>query len=227
MTRHKDLKRIIRTRMKKTGESYTTARAHVIAKPNIRRPAAPPEIDTSSAGMSDAKIAEKTGRSWTEWVRALDAEGAAARPHREIAALVHRKYGIGEWWAQSVTVGYERMKRLRVRGQRLGGTFEATKSRTFNVPVTALFKAWTDDAMRRGWLNGVQARVRTATAPKSIRLQWPDGTIIAVGFTKKGDAKSAVALSHPKLPDKAAVDKAKMFWSERLDALASLLASNR
>lgn len=227
MTRHKDLKRIIRTRMKKTGESYTAARAHVIAKPNIRRPATPPAIDTSSAGMSDAKIAEKTGRSWTEWVRALDAEGAAARPHREIAALVHSKYGIGEWWAQSVTVGYERMKGLRARGQRLGGTFEATKSRTFNVPVTALFTAWTDDAMRRGWLTGVQARVRTATAPKSIRLQWPDGTIIAVGFTKKSEAKSAVALSHPNLPDKATADKTKMFWSERLDALASLLASNR
>jgi hypothetical protein len=29
MTRDKDLKRIVRARMKKTGESYTAARAHV------------------------------------------------------------------------------------------------------------------------------------------------------------------------------------------------------
>ena len=32
MTRDKDRKRIIRSRMKKTGESYTAARAHVLAK---------------------------------------------------------------------------------------------------------------------------------------------------------------------------------------------------
>ena len=32
MTRDKDRKRIIRTRMGKTGESYTAARAHVLSR---------------------------------------------------------------------------------------------------------------------------------------------------------------------------------------------------
>ncbi len=226
MPRDKDRKRIIRERMKKTGESYTTARAHVLSKkPSDRQPAS--AIDLAAlAGMKDDAIAAKTGRTWRQWVRALDADGAAAMPHRDIAAIVHEKHHVGDWWAQSVTVGYERIKGLRERGQRRNGTYEATKSRTFNVPVNTLFDAWADGAARRRWLDGVKAVVRTARAPKSMRLQWPDGTLVAVGFTAKGAGKSAVALAHTKLRDRAASGNAKEYWTDRLDALASLLAKS-
>ena len=229
MPRDKDRKRIIRERMKKTGESYTTARAHVLSKKTSDRPAAPAIDLAALAGMKDDAIAAKTGRTWRQWVQALDADGAAAMPHRDIAAIVHKKHHVGDWWAQSVTVGYERIKGLRERGQRRNGTYEVSKSRTFNVPVNTLFDAWADDAARRRWLDGVEAVVRTARAPKSMRLQWPDGTIVAVGFTAKGRGKSVVALGHTKLRDRASSGKAKAFWTDRLDALGSLLAatSNR
>ena len=225
MPRDKDRKRIIRERMKKTGESYTTARAHVLSKKTSDRPATSAGDLAALAGMKDEAIAAKTGRTWRQWVRALDADGAAAMPHRNIAAIVHKKHHVGDWWAQTVTVGYERIKRLRERGQRRNGTFEASKSRTFNVPVDALFDAWADDVARRRWLEGVEAVVRTARAPKSMRLQWPDGTIVAVGFMAKGGAKSTVALAHTKLRDRAASGRAKEFWTDRLDALGSLLAT--
>ena len=71
MTLDKDRKRIIRRRMQKTGESYTTARVHVLSKTTPR--AAPP-LNTARAGMSDEKIAAKTGHAWRAWVRLLDAE---------------------------------------------------------------------------------------------------------------------------------------------------------
>jgi hypothetical protein len=155
--------------------------------------------------------------------------------HREIATLVSEKYKIDGWWAQTVAVGYERIKGLRARGQRRNGTYEATKSRTFNVPVTALFDAWADAGVRRRWLNGDTVKVRTATAPKSMRLDWRaggsitggiiTGGIIAVGFTAKGKSKSAVALAHTKLPDRATADRLKTYWSERLDALGVVLAN--
>jgi len=66
--------------------------------------------------------------------------------------------------------------------------------------------------------------VRTATAPKSMRLGWTDGTIIAVGFAAKGKAKSSVAVAHTKLPDRETADRLKQYWSERLDALGDMLA---
>jgi hypothetical protein len=224
MPRDKDRKRIIRTRMKKTGESYTTARAHILSKAQTTKPAARAADLAALAGMRDDLVAAKTGRTWQEWVRVLDADAAGTMPHRDIAALVHEKHRVRDWWAQTVTVGYERIKGLRDRGQRRGGAYEAGKSRTFSVPVKTLFDAWADAATRRRWLDGVEAVVRTATRPKSMRLQWPDATIVAVWFTAKGRAKSAVALSHTKLADSAAAANAKKYWTDRLDALASFFA---
>ena len=223
MPRDKDRKRIIRNRMKKTGESYTAARAHVISTDRARA-SKPADIDYAAlAGMSDDKVAAKTGRTWQQWARALDADDAAAMPHREIAALVHHTHGVGDWWAQTVTVGYERIKGLRDRGQRRGGAYEANKSRTFGVPVKVLFDAWASNRTRRRWLDDVDVVVRTATAPKSMRLQWPDGTHVVAGFMPKGNGKSAVAVTHTKLGDRAAMDKAKAYWTERLDALGAVL----
>jgi hypothetical protein len=218
---NKDLKRLVRARMRKTGESYTAARSHIKTKPK----AAAKSVDYAAlAGMSDEKIKAKTGCTWERWVHALDRKGADKMAHRDIAALVNEKYKIDGWWSQTVTVGYERIKGLRARGQRRDGTFEAGKSRTFNVPVTVLFDAWANSSTRRRWLNGESVKVRTATAPKSIRLGWSDGSIIAVGFLAKGKSKSSVALAHTKLPDRETANRWKQYWSDRLDALGEVLS---
>jgi hypothetical protein len=238
MTRDKDRKRIIRRRMKTTGESYTTARRHVVARAahagarsSAAASAAPsrnPSIDHAAiAGMSDDKIERQTGHDWSDWLRLLDAEGADIMIHRDIARLVHDKYGVAGWWSQTVTVGYERLKGRRAIGQRMSGSYEASKSRTFDVPVSTLFKACADDKARTRWLDGVDATVRTATAPKTLRLQWPDGTIVAFWFTSKGPRKSAVALAHTKLASKAALDTAKTEWAARLDRLSRSLVREK
>jgi hypothetical protein len=91
--------------------------------------------------------------------------------------------------------------------------------------VSVLFAAWANAATRRRWLTGAAPIVRTAVPPKSMRLQWPDGTLVGVFFTAKGDSKSVVAVEHMKLKDKASAAKAKEDWSERFDALGSLLAA--
>jgi hypothetical protein len=221
MPTNKDLKRLVRARMRKTGEAYTAARSHIITKP---RPATKSIDYAALAGMSDEKVKAKTGCTWERWVNALDRKGADKMSHRDIAALVNEKYKIDGWWSQTVTVGYERIKGLRARGQRRVGTYEAGKSRTFNVAVTVLFDAWARASLRRRWLNGETVRVRTATAPKSMRLGLTDGSIIAVGFTAKGRSRSSVALAHTKLPDRETANRLKEYWSNRLDALGEVLS---
>jgi uncharacterized protein YndB with AHSA1/START domain len=144
--------------------------------------------------------------------------------HRDIAALVNTKFEVDGWWSQTVTVGYERIKGLRERGQRRDGTWEAAKSRTYPVPVTTLFDAWANARLRRRWMDGTSVTVRTATAPKSMRLGWSDGTIVVVGFEAKGKSKSSVAVQHTRLPDRETATRLKQFWAERLDVLAEVLA---
>ena len=230
MPRDKDLKRLARTRMKKTGEAYTTARAQILRKPKKRvaatgarasKTASAPDYGKLS-GFSDELIKEKTGCNWTRWVNTLDALGAAELSHREIAKIVSEKYKVQSWWTQAVTTGYERIKGLRAIGQRRDGSYEANKSRTYNVPVQELFDAWSNARTRRAWLDE-DVKVRTATSPVSMRIGWSDGSIIAVGFMSKSASKSAVALAHTKLPDKKAADNMKQYWSERLDALGEVL----
>lgn len=239
MPRNKDLKRLVRTRMRKTGEAYTAALAHIETTPRAKARAnsngdsTPPAIAVSAikpgdyaavAGMSDEKVKEKTGCTWERWVHALDRRGAAEMSHGEIAKIVNEKYKVDGWWSQMITVGYERIKGIRARGQRRDGSYEASNSRTFDVPVTKLFNAWAKAPVRRRWLDGASWKVRTATAPKSMRLDWPDGGIIAVWFEPKGKSKSVVALAHTKLPDKPTADRLKKYWSDRLDVLGEVLS---
>ena len=240
MTSDKDLKRVVRARMEKTGESYTAARAQILSKPPRKRatstarppvspslssipaPAAP--VHAKVAGMADARIATNTGHTWEEWVRLLDGDNALDMAHPDIARLVSEKYGVRPWWTQAVTVGYERIKGLRARGQRRDGSYEASKSRTFDVPVATLFDAWADAATRRRWLAAKDVKVRTATRPRSMRLSWSDGTVIALWFTAKGK-KSTVSVQHTRLRDRATADELKEYWSERLDVLEKLLTN--
>jgi hypothetical protein len=224
MTANKDLKRLVRARMKKTGEAYTAARAQITSKSRTKSTAAAKVDYAALAGMSDAVIKEKTGCSWERWVKSLDYQGAADMSHPEIARVVRDKYKVGDWWTQAVTVGYERIKGLRAKGQRRDGNYEVNKSRTLPVPVRRLFDASHDATLRRKWLETPGVRIRTATSPKSIRLGWPDGSIVVLGFTAKPNDRSMISIQHTKLPDKAAADSLKTFWSEKLDSLGEILS---
>jgi len=228
MPTNKDLKRLVRARMTKTGEAYTTARARLLAskqpKPAPRAADATPDY-AKLAGMSDATIAAKTGCNWDRWVRALDHVGAHDWSHRAIAAHVHEKYEVPGWWTQAVTTGYERIKGLRAIGQRRDGDYEASKSKVFAVPVGRLYRAFHDARTRRRWLPDVKLAVRTATRDKMMRVTWPDGTSVEIYFVSKGAAKSQLAVQHRKLPDRAAVDRMRAYWTERLGALQQILTS--
>ncbi len=210
----KDLKKIVRARMEKTGEAYTTARLHVVSKK--------PQIDYAElAGMSDKAVKKATRRDWAAWVKTLDAAKANEKPHREIAEFV-KSLGTPDWWSQGVTVGYERIRGLREKGQRRGGGYEASKSRTFPVPVEKLFEMFAKATRRKRWLP-IPMKVRTSNPNKTIRASFDDGTLVQFYFLEKKGGKSSVAVQHQKLADKEAVNATRQMWTERLDALAELL----
>jgi hypothetical protein len=225
MTRNKDLKRLVRSRMTKTGESYTAARAVLVSRDGkVESPYAAPRKDWPAlAGKTDAAVRTNTGRTWAEWVEALDRAGAYRLSHRDIAKLVNGEFGVGMWWGQSVTVGYERIRGLRAVGQDRDGSFNAGKSRTFAGDVATLFAMVKDARRRNRWLPDGPAKIRTAVENKSIRFDWNDGTLVNLYFTPKGPAKATLSVDHTKLTSKAQVEKVKAFWNERLDALGEAL----
>jgi hypothetical protein len=223
MPTDKDFKRLVRGRMHKTGESYTAARAQLRKQKPATSPVPRPSQYAAIAGKSDALIKERTGCTWERWVKALDRAKAHTWSHREIAKYVNEKYKVPGWWAQTVTVGYERIKGLRAVGQRRDGSFEANKSKTFSVPLDRLYQAFADGGTRARWLPGIELTIRTATRGKSMRITWPDRTSLEVGFMSKGANKSQVALQNVRLPDRAAAARMKEYWAERLAALEQML----
>lgn len=154
--------------------------------------------------MSDEAVAAKTGHTWAEWFRILDAAGARKLPHRDIARLLHGKYKVPSWWAQMVTVEYERARGLRAVHQTAAG-FVASVSRTFDASAGALFHAWSDARLRRRWLGVAKFTVTTARRNKSLRMAWPDGTRSEVYFYPRGVAAM------------------KKFWSAAFDRLANVV----
>jgi hypothetical protein len=207
--------------MQKTGESYTAARAQLTRRKTAPKPS--PAADYAAlAGKSDDAIRARTGRTWAQWVRELDAIDAHTLPHREIAAYVYATYDISGWWSQMVTVGYERIRGLRDIGQRRDGGYGTYKSRTFPVPVEKLYRAFADTRARAKWMGDVAARVRGSTPTKSVRFTWGDGTSVTTWFVDKGD-KAQVSLEHCSFATKAEADRCKTWWTERLDALGKLL----
>jgi hypothetical protein len=79
MTEHKSFKRLVRARMEKTGESYTTARARLLRAEDVD------DLNEVWLATSDESIRRRTGRGWEEWFEMLDEWGAASRTHRETA----------------------------------------------------------------------------------------------------------------------------------------------
>lgn len=234
MPKQKDLKRLVRARMAKTGESYTTARAQILRKnaTGDERPSAGSEptahelgVDLAArAGTSEKAVLEATGRSWRDWVEILDAVDATSLPHREIARHVLEEHGTTHWWSQSVAVGYERIRGLREIGQRPDGSYEANKSKTFPAPIARVYRAFSVARERNRWLPGVDLTVRKENPHKSIRITWPDGTPVTVYFVAKGEAKTQVAIQHGGLASRDEVAEHKELWAGRLAALAELLA---
>jgi hypothetical protein len=217
MTRQKSFKRLVRSRMEKTGESYTAARASLLGAEQSKASERPPLTTSEEA------IRRRTGRGWEEWFDMLDEWGAAEQPHKEIARWLREERGVDGWGAQSVTVSYERARGLRAVGEHPEG-FSVTAQKTVAVPIDRLYDAFVDESRRARWLPDSELRERTATKPKSARFDWGDGeTRVIVGFIAKGEAKSTVALEHARLPDAEKASRMKAFWRDRVAVLKEVL----
>ena len=223
MPKDKDLKRLVRARMAKTGESYTAARAQLVSEPAGTASPPLPDDYEKVAGMSDAAVAKSTGKTWSEWAAVLDGMDAVSLGHRAIADHLYTNHEISGWWTQMVTVAYERFRGLRDVGQRRGGGYDVNKSKTIGVSVSRLYSAFEDAAQRDRWLPDVDLTIRTATVDKSMRCRLAGDAALDVHFTAKGDAKSTVSLQLRNLPDRGVAEEMKLFWGERLDGLKQLL----
>lgn len=222
MTSQESFKKRIRARMARTGERYGAARRALLER------AAP--APTSSAWVaqpehSEETIQRETGRSWNEWVSAIDAGPGRGAGHTAIATWVRDDQQIDAWWAQGVTVGYERITGLRLPGQMPDGTFTISRSRTLDLDLEAFRAALWDESDRAELFPGftVTARSRPGTkAPRFALADGEDGRALGVLQVSMDPVKdrTRIVMTHEKLPSLEAGETWQGFWAEWLTALA-------
>ena len=170
-------------------------------------------------GIGDETVKAKTGKTWKQWLAALDRAGARKLDPREIARLLSAKFGVGPWWRQMVTVGYERLTGKRAVHQTSGG-FVANVSRTLPASAPAVHARIVAAAQN---LFGRKVVFSTNRPGKSLRFAWgDDGTRVVIGYAPAGPGRCRIAVQHEKLKTAAAVKRMKDHWRKILDGIEQL-----
>lgn len=214
MTKQESFKQRVRARMATTGERYAAARRVLLEQAERRGGRtwhAEPE-------MPDDSVREATGRGWDEWCDVIEAWPGHVDGHAAVAAWVYEQNDITHWWAQGVTVGWERITGRRLPNQMSDGTFTAGKTKTVRVDAQELRAALLDDDERADLFPGHETTLRSKPTSKSLRIAFEEGTALFT-LTPKPDGRTTVNVSHERLPDLDAVSKWKFHWTDWLDAL--------
>ncbi len=174
--------------------------------------------------VSDKAVYSATGKKWEQWFEQLDLAGAHEWNHKTIARHVLDNFDVKHWWAQTVAVSYEQARGLRDKHEMPDG-YQIQREKRINVSVETAWERWRDSALPDQWLAELnQAQIRSVREDKFlVRLDWPDGTLVLIGFQSKGNEKCAIGIQHSKLSDAQAAEWAKAFWSQKLTELKTIL----
>jgi len=250
MTQQKKLKRTIRARARKTGESYAAARRHVVMQggrtaASASVPAAPPAPATSrgaakaEARKGEAGVIKKTGHGYDHWFAVLDAFGASTKGHTASAAHLAREHGVPSWHCQMVTVAYERERGLRAMNQSCAGDFQVNVSKVVPVSVSEVVDALRSARRRAQWLRGADASLARALEaalagprPREIkvrdaglaRVRYPwEAEAVEIAIIGKPNGRTSVVASMTKLAGPKEVEERRAQWRDALRGLKEYL----
>jgi hypothetical protein len=172
---------------------------------------------------SDAKIRENTGHTWDEWIDLIDAGPGRTAGHTAIAAWVQAVHGVPGWWAQGVTVGYERITGLRLPGQMPDGTFSVSRSRVLGLSADRLRAILLDDSGRADLFPGLDTVLRSKPTSKALRFAAassgaPLGSLL-FSADPQPEGRLRLTVTHDKLTGSDEAERWKQFWADWLAAV--------
>lgn len=208
--------------MASTGERYTAARKALLDESSG---AAGRESSTrtwiSQPEMSDEALVEATGKTHDEWADVIDARWGGDFDHPTVARYLEETFeGVNGWWAQTITVGYERITGLRLPYQRSDGMFACSKTRTVGVDADLLRKMLLSDTHRADLFPDQVTELRSKPTTKALRIGiGPEKAVAVFGIDNSDDGRTRVSVQHERLPTYDSVEEWKFYWSEWFDAI--------
>lgn len=170
----------------------------------------------SATTTSDRSVHKATGKVWDEWFSELERINAGKLSHKDIAAMLVDDYEVSAWWAQSITVEYERFIGRREAGQSCEGDYQAGASKTLPGTMDEIFEGWLDYVAGKDSLNNDKFAEAPSTSKTEKWRYWrvplQGGSKVNVIINQKDQGKVHLAVNHEKLPDNTAVDAWKKYW---------------
>lgn len=195
-------------------------------------------------GMSDDAVSKATGRNWAGWLEFLDGQGAQKMDHKEIVALLASPGGIvNGWWQQSIAIGYEQARGLRVVGQTSEGGYQVGVQKTLPIPTEAAWSLVTEEPGRAIWLGEagnlefqrgreyrtgerVRGEIRTVAEGQRVRLTWQSPELarpstLQVTIVPSGD-RASVRFHQEGLSSLEERERMRGKWRQALEELMTL-----
>ena len=213
------------------------------AKPRTLRTAAPARRAAAPRReFRDEVVIEKTGRTRADWFAILDAFDCRAKGHTASAAHLMGSHRVSPWWAQAITVEYERARGIRSYGEQADG-FALTVQRALAVPSERAWTALTNAAEVTAWraskhqqqfrlggrwrnADGSRGAFERSVAGRYLRISWNDprrapGSVVEMEVVVRGEDRSTVKLTHRRIRSAEEREDLRSHWSWALDSLKS------
>jgi uncharacterized protein YndB with AHSA1/START domain len=200
----------------------------------------------SDHAVSEASCKEATGKSLTEWFKALDKHGGVARGRRALSAWMRDEQKVADaWWVTTIVNEYEIARGdLAKDGKPRGFSICPTKS--IKASPQKCFAAFASASALDQWFgpkhdlnlvegghwrnaDGNRATIRKVTAGKNIRLIAEDAgltlpTPVEIKFDgAPGAAKCTVMVSIDRLQTRAEADGYRRAWNAALERLKAVV----
>jgi uncharacterized protein YdhG (YjbR/CyaY superfamily) len=173
--------------------------------------------------LTDEAVKKATGKGWDKWFTILNQEKADKLKHKEIAKLLSGKYEVDGWWAQSITVEYERHLGKRQVGQVKDGTFQTAVSKTLPGNLDQVFKIWLDKVRNVKEFNSIPLAGKPVISKTEKWRYWrvdlQDGSRVTITVGTKTADKSILTMSNEKLNIREDIESWKAFWKDYLKKL--------
>ena len=235
MTDARKLKKKVRARARQTGESYSAARRQIVTKLDAEREsktrttARRAQKAPATGAVSEARCIEKTGHGFEHWFRVLDRFGARKEGHTKAARHLQEEHQVSAWYAQAITVAYERAHGLREVNQMCTGEFQTSVSRVLAVDVETARSYFARRAERERWLADLEGeptvslklaleKGRFKRAADGVRLRYrPAESVVDLELREKSDGRATLVARHSKVVDRETMEALRDGWRRALD----------
>lgn len=194
--------------------------------------------------IKDTSVMKATGKPLAHWFNTIENSKRGNLSHKEIANFLHKECGLTPWWAQEVTVLYEKSIGRRVTGQTQDSGFQVGISKTLPIRKEALWDIITspkgfalivgDETDAKNAINqnqtsktGIEYRITTYEAYSHMRMQWRlpewmDYSILQVRVIEQRSGNAALTFHQEKMASKKIREEMRQYWKDRFDRLKIL-----